>query len=47
MLEQVIQSGKSLQNIEEKLEQIARSGLDREENSQAVSSLIQALQRIF
>ncbi|MEG3436659.1 hypothetical protein V0288_05960 [Pannus brasiliensis CCIBt3594] len=47
MLEQLIQSGKSLKEIEARLQEAARTQLDGESNAQTTSTLIQALQRIF
>jgi hypothetical protein len=47
LLEQLIQSGKSLKDIEMQLQQIAKTQMDTDANAQTASILIQALQRII
>jgi peptidyl-tRNA hydrolase len=47
MLEQLIQSGRSIKEIEAQLHDAARTQLDREANVQTAGTLVQALQRIF
>ena len=47
LLQQLIQSGKSLKDIEVQLYNIANSQMDRDANVQTASILVQALQRIL
>jgi len=47
LLQQLIQSGKSLQDIEVQLYNIAQTQMDRDANVQTASILVQALQRIL